>query len=1228
MTHPYENTSPERFQQFCQALLVPEFPGLQCFPVGQPDGGRDALHHDTKTVVQVKFKRSDEDENAEWMIEALTEELPKIQKLVKAGAEQYVMVTNARGTAHLGGGRIDRVQRWMKDNLPCPGTCLWRDDLDRRFDSAPTGLRIKYPELLTGQDGIEIALATLLGPQRERQLRVVRSFVGHQFNADASVKFKQVNLANSLAGLFIDIPIRFNESMFKQIRRHFRDDDTAQRVLGSLGAGVNALYYLSRGGAVPAHMYRSRTGAADFLLSDVAQEVTNRVVLEGAPGQGKSTLAQFVCQVHRAAFLEKDDFLSSIPDSYAQNPFRLPVKMDLRDLATFVGGEEAPRASFDEFVSDLIHRDSGKQAFTVDDLHDVLGATPVLFFLDGLDEVADLDQRRNLIQAVQDALRRYETLGMDVQVVVTSRPSVFGRKANFDETGFLTIDLASIDRKLALDYSQKWVRVRELEANEAAEVLTILKEKLEVPHIVELTRNAMQLTILLSLIHQIGYSLPDQRTDLYRRYLQLFLIRESEKSSAVKKHQAVLVEFIQHLAWVLQSQAESAGSRGSISKDDLKQMAMQYLADVEQPVELAEDLFGGGLERIFVLVQRVSGLYEFEVQPLREFFCARHLYETSPVGTYRYQTPKGDRAQRFEALAANPFWLNVTRFYAGSYEPGEIGSLVMSLKDLISSKDAAVSLHGREVAFALISDWVFANKKSWQDELIRAACDSVGVALLVQQIYGSGDPLQLDEDCGRDTLRDLVFDEMCGLPLTLSARGHCAVMSSNGGSGLSGRFMELLAAVQGSDRSALFERFIFSGAADAVELSEVFALAQTDSPSLSELGERLSLFVDRFGRSVQDDPPLLQAVVRQALDGTFVRGSHSSSVISCIVDLVCHFPSGVMLLSTHNDMASFAEEVASVREGHDSPAREMAELILRIVHNENPMIAHQWAPAWERTSFVSECLEEFYAPTVWAAYLTALRAAGMQTSADVRGASSLFDESVSLPARARYARLKRSSVAWWKEQLAAAENDEYRRMFWVALVLGWTAPDVFEALVEEAGSVIDSLNPRQYSQVDAALRSMSVASEARRDRKDYVPPLKAVSDSLLKLITSGFRLRPSQVASEIRRRDNVALKAWYGRDRRSLEVARAPGPGASDTVLRNWLRRVFDAQVDQVPIHRTVVEQCRGANLSESNATKVAMSPDCFPSEAFERAVELLMGSYEPATLTAVAVEENWTFLG
>ena len=43
MDYQYENLDSGRFQELCQSLLVKEYPNVQCFPIGQRDGGRDAI---------------------------------------------------------------------------------------------------------------------------------------------------------------------------------------------------------------------------------------------------------------------------------------------------------------------------------------------------------------------------------------------------------------------------------------------------------------------------------------------------------------------------------------------------------------------------------------------------------------------------------------------------------------------------------------------------------------------------------------------------------------------------------------------------------------------------------------------------------------------------------------------------------------------------------------------------------------------------------------------------------------------------------------------------------------------------------------------------------------------------------------------------------------------------------------------------------------------------------
>ncbi|HTQ61102.1 MAG TPA: hypothetical protein VMI32_12800, partial [Candidatus Solibacter sp.] len=159
MTYPLENLNPERFQHFCQALVLRYFPKVQCFPVGQPDGGRDAVSYriddndDRFMVFQVKFARNPfgEVDPHKWLLAIMEDELPKVKKLIEMGASNYLLLTNIPGTAHPKVGSIDLLNNLMAQALGIPAQCWWRDDIDRRLDDA-WALKWAYPELMTGAD--------------------------------------------------------------------------------------------------------------------------------------------------------------------------------------------------------------------------------------------------------------------------------------------------------------------------------------------------------------------------------------------------------------------------------------------------------------------------------------------------------------------------------------------------------------------------------------------------------------------------------------------------------------------------------------------------------------------------------------------------------------------------------------------------------------------------------------------------------------------------------------------------------------------------------------------------------------------------------------------------------------------------------------------------------------------------------------------------------------------
>ena len=126
------------------------------------------------------------------------------------------------------------------------------------------------------------------------------------------------------------------------------------------------------------------------------------------------------------------------------------------------------------------------------------------------------------------------------------------------------------------------------------------------------------------------------------------------------------------------------------------------------------------IERVVALVSRVQGTYEFEVQPLREYFAARHVYETAPYSPTGAEK-RGTRPDRFDAIAKNLYWLNVTRFYAGCYSKGELPSLVDRIEELSKDQVFRYTRHPQDLSVTLLSDWVFTQHPKSMTHLRRFA---------------------------------------------------------------------------------------------------------------------------------------------------------------------------------------------------------------------------------------------------------------------------------------------------------------------------------------------------------------------------------------------------------------------------------------------------------------------------------------------------------------------------
>ena len=770
MQYHYEALNEQTFQKFAQALILVEHPRTQCMPVGQPDGGRDAIFFQPEpdksgfVVFQVKYSRAPKSKAERKVIgDLIRSEKEKVEQLIHRGATHYYLVTNVQGTAHLDVGSIDKAHADLTNAFGIPSQVWWRDDLDRRLDNA-LDVKWSYPEVLRATDLLPLLIKRIGETNDTKSARALKSYMASQYDSDREIKFKQVDLKRTLTDLFVDLPLG------EKIQQDERDRSRQVPRLGMPGdleayltqLNIDYEYDLDE-----VHPFDHSGLAGAFLLQMPLAVGVSRFVLEGAPGQGKSTVTQFLCQVNRLRLLRKGAELDSVEDAHKYGPVRAPFRVDLRDYAAWVTGRhpfakkgelsapEEGRRSLESFLAMQVTWHSGSLEINQDQLLQFFARSHSVIVLDGFDEVADISTRTRVVAEICKAAARLDAHARSLQIIVTSRPAAFANSPGFPENDWVHLELKNLHRGNIEAYKNKWIEAQRLNQQERDMVSSTLEDKLEQPHLRDLARNPMQLAILLHLIHVQGAALPEKRTTLYEEYMKLFFNREAEKSTVVRDHRELLLSIHGVLAWVLQTQAEEGSGSGSINKDALRVKIKNFLEAEEHDPSLADTLLTGTSERVGALVSRVQGTYEFEVQPLREYFAARHLYKTSP-----YSPPggarTGTRPARFDALARSAYWTNVTRFFCGFYDVGELGTLVDDLLHLGGQAGYRLISQPRRLAMMLLSDHVFAQSPRAMKRLINFVTHEPGFRRLTAQETprGSGG-MELPETAGRSILFDV-----------------------------------------------------------------------------------------------------------------------------------------------------------------------------------------------------------------------------------------------------------------------------------------------------------------------------------------------------------------------------------------------------------------------------------------------------------------------------------------
>jgi len=387
----YERLGDKRFQQLCAALVLDRYPNVSVFPVGEKDGGRDMVSGtgENRTVLQVKWSGNRSKKSTSWLRSAVNGEAANIKRLVSEGCTQYVLMTNVEGSAAPGSGTRDQIEEALDDlgkQYGIPMSCVWAADLDAWVTNSPWEIRATYLEMLAGSDLLLALLdAKSLEDREKRERDILVTYVATHWDRDKRVKFRQVDLASDLlTDLFVDV--------------------TAHRARSPWNTTLSTI---------------DIGGVAHHLLDPAAPPLA---LIEGVPGQGKSTIAQYVCQVHRAGFIGRDqlaDRKESLPTDETAD-LRVAILIDLADYAEWIGGHD-PYASTDSTKKAKQRAKIGLERFLVahfeyaapghdigvDDVRAILDRYPTQVFLDGLDEVASAGLREKVVREIDEFTTRW-----------------------------------------------------------------------------------------------------------------------------------------------------------------------------------------------------------------------------------------------------------------------------------------------------------------------------------------------------------------------------------------------------------------------------------------------------------------------------------------------------------------------------------------------------------------------------------------------------------------------------------------------------------------------------------------------------------------------------------------------------------------------------------------------------------------------------------------------------
>jgi hypothetical protein len=748
-----DNLSPRLFEQMIQSLAHAAICSTVT-PFGDgPDGGREATFDgptdygpSTKRwhghgVVQAKYRIRSEGttRDAAWARSQLRQELKQYTRGTnpRPAPKYYIYATNVVLSPGEGAGKdsVSEILRDFAEKHQLLGYDIWDCDKIRVLLENHGEVRKAYLAWISTSD-VLAELCEMLKASRRNYYTMILRYLQREMIADQYAQLEQAGHSADdkipLSQVFIDLKTTLRPSNSEIPDPHLQaSSGFVATIIADANLGLCDL------GATD-----DRRIALAGTRRVIARKI-GRYVLIGGPGQGKTTVGQYICQIFRRSLLNdvpprslSADTISALHGFAGQwhsdalpspKARRIPFRIVLGDLAKSLASGQT--RSLMGYLA-LKFNANTDSPITAEEIEHILREYPSLVVLDGLDEVPSSTNRETVMEAVSNFSIDVATGNLDVVIIATSRPQ--GYNDEFSSKQYAHHYLVPLAAADALKYGSQLAKTRfGMKTDRSKKVLERLSRASQNPAIVRLMQTPLQVTILTLLVDRIGTP-PEERWALFNAYYRLIFEREMERdilSVAVLKTHGDDVDAIHHrVGLALQVESErSGGTDARLTVDQFSRIVEDYLVEEghQQPQldQLKLSIIEAAANRLVFLVGLESGQVGFEIRSLQEFMAAEGLMEG----------PDNVMRDRLIAVAGSSHWRNVFLFAAGSCFSGRrylrdtIEAICFELNE-DEDESFRKLLVGSELALDLLEDGPARKKPTIRRSLTRLATRLLGLS--------------------------------------------------------------------------------------------------------------------------------------------------------------------------------------------------------------------------------------------------------------------------------------------------------------------------------------------------------------------------------------------------------------------------------------------------------------------------------------------------------------------